>query len=345
MKKIIFAALSALLVVAALTSCSSGGYNSGTSSSGGSGSDGYADSIPPTAAQSKDLLGTRSYESYDMVAEEEAPMPEQGTETIPGTDLSGAASLSEKIIYTADANIETTEFDAALEKTAAMIEKFGAFIESSSVNGLGYADAYYGGAGYRSANYRIRVPVKNFSAMTGSFPDLGNVIWQSSNAENITAQFIDTESRLNTYRTEESRLFLMLEQSTKIEDMILLEARLSEVRYEIERLTSSLRNWQNQVDYSTVNLNFTEVEKLTEQFALKRSYGQEIGDGLKASLRGVGAFFKSFLKIVIIALPVLVVLAVVVAVVFIVVKRAGTFRRKRAKNDGAEKDVSKDVSK
>ncbi len=53
-----------------------------------------------------------------------------------------------------------------------------------------------------------------------------------------------------------------------MEDLITIESRLADVRYEIEAITTTLRNWQNEIDYSTVSLTINDVEEIKERVEL-----------------------------------------------------------------------------
>ena len=150
------------------------------------------------------------------------------------------------------------------------------------------------------------------------------------------------ETRLATLNTKKDRLLAMLEKAETVEDMLTIESRLSEVRYHIESLTSSLKNWDNLVNYSTITVYISEVKELTEQPELQRTYWQEIGDGLKLTLKRVGRFFKNFFRDLVVALPVIIVIAVVVILVIIILKaifgkrrRADRRLRRRARKGGA----------
>jgi len=150
---------------------------------------------------------------------------------------------------------------------------------------------------------------------------IGNVVHLNSSAENITSQFYDVQSRLNSLEIQEERLLSMLSQSNNIPDLIALEERLGEIRYQIEALTTTIRNWQSQVDYSTVTISIREVEQYSEPTQIHRSYWQQIGDGFMSSLRGVGRFFMGLFRWLIVSAPVLVVLAVVAVIVLIIVRK------------------------
>ena len=242
--------------------------------------------------------------------------------------------MAEKIIYSGYADIETMNFDEAIKNIDVMLRTYGAFIENSSVSGVNYASRFHGGDEYRNASFTIRVPTGNFDAMKGSLEHfLGNVVFLNSNADNITSQFFDTQSRLNSLTIQEERLLSMLSQADEITDLIALEERLGDIRYQIESLTTILNTWQNRVDYSTLSLSIREVEQFTEQVQIHRTYWQQIGDGFMATIRSIGSFFMDLFMWLIVAAPVLIILAVVAIVGIIIVKRLlRESRKKRSEN-------------
>ena len=56
-----------------------------------------------------------------------------------------------------------------------------------------------------------------------------------------------------------AKLPQLLEKAETVADIIEIESRLSEVRYQIESMESQLRTIDNQVNYSTVYININEV--------------------------------------------------------------------------------------
>ena len=308
-----------LLVLCIIFACASCGAKMPAPSAYEPGTLNYATSSNGAYAPQASSMPEADY-GYDTVYDNE--MSGEFAITRTSTDMpENDPDFSEKIIYSASADIETIDFDVTIENVYKMLDMHGAFIETSHVSGMDYAQKYYGYQSYRSAQYTLRVPVTAYTAMTDNLSVLGNVTSLSSTAENITAQFTDTQSRLTTYRTEESRLLAMLEKADTVADMIVIEERLSDVRYQIESLTSTLKNWQNQVDYSTVSLYIREVVKLSENTPIQRSYWGQIGDGMKAMLGAIGDFGKGMLKGIIIVSPVLLILAVIAVVIIIIVKK------------------------
>lgn len=287
---------------------------------------------------------TAPYEMASMdeyVVEEEAEsevFDDAGTADAVTQGSGSQTDFSEKIIYTLDADIETLDFDTSLDTVSQLLEQFGGFVENSSVSGVNYSSQFNGRTTYRYATYTLRIPVRNFQGMTDALEVIGNVTHQSIYSDNITTQYYDSQSRLNTYRTEEERLLSMLEKVEDVESMIAIEERLSDVRYNIENIQTRLTNWQNQVDYSTVNLYISEVAQLSEEKPVVRSYWQQVGDDLSDTIKGIGRFFKNLLRFLIAALPVLALLAVAAVIVVVVVKKL--IKKRKAKNQ-AKADAEK----
>ncbi len=330
----------ALLITALLTGC------------------GGTATAPMTKAEAAPMNGASymdsgmAYTSY-AAADEYAPMEMEADTAYKG--MAGGASYGEssgdpgeeradtydKIIYSGSANVETIRFDETVEQVYGMIERFGGFLESSYVTGRNYYSTYYNNTGYRNAEFVIRVPRENFSALRGSLDSLGSVTYSSVEAQNITSAYRDTESRLKAYRVEEERLLDMLQKAEYVEDMLSIEDRLSSVRYNIESLTTTLTNWDSKVNYSTMRLSIQEVKELTEEKPIARTFGEDLREGLSDSLDWLGTTGKNVVIFLVSAVPLLLIPAVIVVVIVLIVRSR---RRKKRKNTALQgsKDVKDD---
>ncbi|MBR2520956.1 MAG: DUF4349 domain-containing protein [Oscillospiraceae bacterium] len=345
MKKRFVAVLAAVLVMAlALCGCSKGYDNAGSYAKNESAySGGYAASS-----------GAYS-DGYDS-AEYEAPK-EESTDSGTGnlsTDLSKmSAGASQKMIYTAWAEIQTIDFDGTIASLERMIDANGAFLESSSISGKSYYDTYYSSSTLRRAFYEVRVPAERFSGMKNDLGQLGYVTNLSSDAQNITTQYTDVESRLLSLRTQEERLLALLEKAETVEDIITIEQTLSESRYEIEALTSTLRNYDSEISYSTINITINEVEEIVPVQQVRVSYGERIAAAFKNSVQSAVSAVKDAIVYIIEAIPILIVvvigcaLALVVLVLIIrllkaiVMKTSGKERKNGGKKSRRKKDKEK----
>lgn len=247
---------------------------------------------------------------------------------IPITPPETDGGLADKIIYTVTAEIETLTFDTTIQDIYDLLAFNKAFVENAYVGGRNIEQSKYPSQLLRKATFTLRVPKDRLNSVTASLDGLGNVTSLRSGAENITANFYDTQSRLNSYKTQEERLLEMLGKAETIEDMLDIEDRLAGIRYQIESLTTSLRNWQNQVDYSTLNIYVSEVIEYTEpepepepEPEVELTYWQQIWVGLAASAVSVAHFFMGLFKWIVVNLPVLAILAAIAILVTVLVKR------------------------
>ena len=286
---------------------------------------------------------------YDMAETEEAGLyggfsPAAGAAYSDGSNNGAGKDVpenqTEKIIYSADANLETTHFDEALEGIRALVGELGGYMESTGIYGNNYYQTARGYTGGRSASFTIRIPCENFETLTSSLSDLGNVPYCNTYSQNITRQYYDTQARLTAYKTQETRLLEMLAVAESVEDLLAIQKQLTEVQYEIDSLNSTLKNYDHSVSYSTMNLSVEEVEEYSPSSTVTLSFAQKLVRGFKDSIRGIGNFFTEFALWLGRALPVLVLLAVVAVIVWLLVRR---FLRKRPERRArrAEKKVKK----
>ena len=158
-----------------------------------------------------------------------------------------------------------------------------------------------------------------------SLSTLGNVPYCNTYTENITSQYYDVQARLNACRTQEQTLLEMMSNATRVSDMLEIQEQLSDVRYRIESLQSTLTNWDRQVSYSTISLSVQEVQEYTPE--AKLSFGEQLSLALGRGLKAIGEFFRDLLLWLLEALPTLIVLAAIAVLVVFLVRRI----RRRAK--------------
>jgi len=227
-----------------------------------------------------------------------------------------------KLIKTVYLDMQTKEFDSLLEGLTAKVKEMEGYIESSSIGGSSY---YYEST--RSAYFTIRVPSNRLDEFVSVVGEMGNVTHKDESVEDVTLQYVDTESRKKALETEQERLLELLEQAENMEDLLAIESKLSEVRYELENYGSQLRFLDNRIDYSTVNVNIQEVERITE--AKERTFFEEVTDRFSDSLYSVGRGFRGFAVGFLGSLPVLAVWAAVIAAVVLILRKL--FGKKREK--------------
>ncbi len=263
-------------------------------------------------AGSHDFGGEMSYdEEFDIMTEES----KSETNILPEGESVAAdvEDFSEKLIYTGSLHIEALEFDSAIDGLEAKVEGTGGFIESSSSSGYTYYDEDdMPQISDRRAYYTVRIPSDTFKAFLDDASQFGNVTDSSTSVDNITMNYYDTEARLKSYEAQYDRLLELLEIAESLEDILTIENQLSYVRYEMERLTTTLKGYDLDVDYSTINITVQEVTKYTPPE--KESYFDRISGALSGSFEDFGDFLADFSIWLIYAAPYFVVIIIVITV-------------------------------
>lgn len=226
------------------------------------------------------------YEANDEIYPEEMSVAEEPMEA--ETEILKIGETDRKLIRTVDIQIQTKEFDQVVEGIQTKVQELGGYIEQSSLDsGSGYYEDYN-----RYSNMTVRIPSDQLDSFVENVKENANVTSLSESAEDITLSYVDTESRKKALETEQERLMTLLEQAETVEDIITIEGRLSEVRYQLESYTSQLRTYDNQVDYSTVRIGISEVER--EVKAEQKGFWDEVKENFGNSWYHMGQGFRSF---------------------------------------------------
>lgn len=207
------------------------------------------------------------------------------------TDGSGAFSDSKsvyqdpnaKLIREANLSIQTTEFEKAVADLEALVIEMGGYFQNASLRGGSYRNANAN----RTGDYTIRIPAEQYDSFMGQTGNLGYVTSRNETTENIGEQYYDTEARLKTQKTKQERLLSLLEKAENMEDIISLETALSDVEYEIERLSSTLNRYDSLVGFSTIYLTLNEVHKVSEETGVTNTLGQRMSKGFSSSVEGL----------------------------------------------------------
>ena len=182
-----------------------------------------------------------------------------GTDVLSENDAAAAedrqASTSPKIIYTANLTLESKDYDTARAALDAALNDAGGYLESSSE----YSDV----GSSRSVNLTFRVPEENDQSFLDAVAQAGNVTYKSQQADDVTTQYMDVETRLANLEAQRTRLQELQAQADNLSDLLQIETSLTDVQSQIESWQSQLDWYSNQVQQCTVYVNLSEVQNYT----------------------------------------------------------------------------------
>lgn len=241
-------------------------------------------------------------------------MPEPSPE-----ESGGGLPAGVKIIYTADVDLETKEFDQASQALEEAVKELGGWFESRSL---------YQGGSYRRLSCTIRVPAEQFEPLLERAGEAAHMVSRDAYSEDVSEAYYDSEARLTTQRTKLERLQTLLAQAATMEDIIALENALSETELQIEYLTGSLRRYDSLVGYSTVNLQLREVYRLSTDEETPMTFGERLGSAFSTGLQRGGDNMEELVIGLAANWMTLLLLAAVIAGGVLGLRRLGRRRRK-----------------
>lgn len=244
-----------------------------------------------------------------------------------GGDKVDDISTTAKIIRNVSIDGETRDFDSAVEAVKTKLSALGGYVESSNTYG---GETLSGGRrNARQGRFVMRVPAERLDEFLDTAEGLLNVTGFSESTKDVTLDYYDIQSRLETLKAKKTALEAMLEKAETLDEIMKIQDSLYDVIADIESYQSQLNVFDSKVNYSTVNLELTEVIEYTVVEEEEPTLGQRIGKAFSDSWKALGVFGQGFLVFIAGAFPVLLILGSIAGVVLLIIWLVR--RRKKAK--------------
>lgn len=143
------------------------------------------------------------------------------------------------MIYRATYNIMVANVDDSVKQLVTKAEAMGGYLQSRA-----------------DGTVTVRVPAARFFELTGELGGFGLITNESLEALDVTKEYVDLALRLDTAEQSRARLVKLLEQATKMEDILRIESELRRLTAEIESMKGQLRLLADQVAFSTLTVRF-----------------------------------------------------------------------------------------
>lgn len=266
----------------------------------------------------------------EVVYEADAVLQNGTTATEVGADKNGR-----KLIRRIDLNTETKSFDEMIKYINSQVEEFNGVIDSSYVDS-GSIDA----KNYRrNANFNIRIPAEKLDDFYLKLSEKLNVVFKQENVTDVTDNYDDTEAKVKSLRLEVNKLNELLTRATSVEDLIKVEDKLTEVRHELERYEKRKKNLDKQINYSTINLNVSEVKELSEVEEPEDISKETLIKKLKKNLEDTKKFIINVGVYIFTHIPAILLIILCLAIVSLIL--ALLFKPKKQKKEKKKETINK----
>lgn len=171
----------------------------------------------------------------------------------PNTGTNGTAA--QRIIRNGNLSLRVTDAPGSLEQAKNIAEARGGFVQSSSISDIG--------SGPRTGYITIRVPVDTFQLAIADLKKIAVVVLdESTDATDVTMQYVDLESNLRNARAEEQSYLDLLKRTGSMNDILSVTRALATVRGRIEQLDGQKRYMESQTENATIRVTLTEETRI-----------------------------------------------------------------------------------
>ncbi len=212
-------------------------------------------------------------------------------------ETANAAGQASKIIRTVNFTMRTQQYDADYAMLREKAEEFGGRVESLSISGD------QGTGTLRRANLTLRIPSDQLDAFLDSLNGVGSMASYSEYSEDVSGDYYDVQSRLDTQLAKMERLEQLMQQADTMADLIELESAISDTQYMIDSYTGQLNNYDSRVNDSYVYVTLREVSNADAAGEKALPLGERIVKAFEASMELAGELAQSAAVFVVVALP------------------------------------------
>ena len=234
----------------------------------GCGNDGMAKYAPTSVETDASYYSNEDVEMEPPRNAEPPPPPN------PERPIPDAQARQQRVIYTAAARARVEQLDTALARVVRIVTQNGGYLSSQHRTNSTYE---------HTAQLTIRLPADKLNGTLEFLPRIAAEIdYQNLDSRDVTAEWLDLESRLQTKRDVRDRYVdILRNRAQKVEDILNAEDKIRVITEEIEAKEGRLRYLRDQVSLSTLTLELYEtVEYRATGQTIRRSFWSKLLDSL-----------------------------------------------------------------
>ena len=203
---------------------------------------------------------------------------------------SSETTQERKIIKTGSLSYEVKNLSETEEKIVAWLEGFGGYIADTWTN-------------RNNMNVTVKVPSSSFEEAMNSTGDFGELLSRSISTEDVSENYYDLETRLETRKILQEKLESYLAGAKSISDLLEIERQLNDVTSELESMEKQFRRLSNQIDFSTISISCRLPANTTEAGFETPDFLQGLKDFGYNALQFLCNFGLGILYIILVGVP------------------------------------------
>ncbi|WP_160366868.1 DUF4349 domain-containing protein [Sphingobacteruim zhuxiongii] len=158
--------------------------------------------------------------------------------------------VNKKIVRTGNISIESKDVKASKKTLDGLLKNVQGYYENETVNNA---------RAYTSFDLVVRIPSNKLDALLANLENGTDKITEKNlRAEDVSAQYYDTESRLKSKRAYLERYQQMVSSAKSVKDLLEIQEQIRMLQEEIDASEGVLRSLSGQVNYSTLTIHLFE---------------------------------------------------------------------------------------
>ncbi|MGW3653015.1 DUF4349 domain-containing protein [Streptomyces sp. NPDC000878] len=221
------------------------------------------------------------------------------------------------IIRTVSVSVQVKDVSKALAKVRTTAQNAGGYVGSETTT----LNEEEGGEGSESTEIVLRVPVGEYEKVLADLEGTGKLLHREAEAQDVTEQVVDVESRITTQRASVNRIRELMDQATKLSDVVTLEGELSRRQADLESLLARQTSLKDRTTLATINLSLSETPA--------KESAEDDDPGFLDALSGGWNAFVTMLRWIVVAIAAVLPFAAVAALLLFAWLRLTRTRRHR----------------
>lgn len=258
----------------------------------------YEDSEPVGNAAPRMMMAkSAAYSTNDAM--------EMASDSVSMEESSGSSSdiQERKLIKNGNISIQIEDLDSSDKLMENFCSKFSGYISNS------YRDEY-------SCTFTVKVPSARFDEAISYAGQLGLVKSRSMNVQDVSEQYYDLQTRIETKKILQKNLKGYLAKAENLSDILKIERELNSVTSELESMEGRMKRLSNQIDFSTINITLRLPDGKTSPVLHRPSFGENISAFGRSLLKFFAGLLKIILYAVICGIPVIAIISLLFWLLF-----------------------------
>lgn len=226
---------------------------------------------------------------------------------------------STKVIKNSNITMQTDNYDNSLNNIKGLIQSTDSMIvKMQESQGSNYYSSYLNESKLRTAEIIVKVEKNKFEAFNNEVKKHANVISYNEETQDISSSYSDVEAKIESYKLQERQLNGLLTKATVAKDLLEISNQIQKVIQEREYLQRQKNSYDNQIEYSTVSINLTEVKStvIKEKNIFVRMF-----DTLKMSVIQIKDICVSTIMVIVYFIPYVIALSIILLIIYVIIKR------------------------